>query len=148
MNDVAQGYRRSVTPGAPVSTRSQKRLQDLRCDPLGRLVLQLSEIDVEIESIRQTPRPSRMVIATLMALKYNVLKSLMPYAYSMVPSEENNGGGSKVPVIINIDGAAIAEEEKDLLNNINDALEEARVTFPSYTEQPPPPIKGTGWRSV
>jgi|SRR6476660_10436612 len=145
MGDDVVSYRRSVTPGTPVSSRSQKRLQELRCDPLGRLVLQLSEVDLEIKELKNMERPSRMIIATLMALKYNILKELMPYAYSKVPQEQQNGGGNATPVVINIDGKAIMDEEQAMLTNINEALEEAREAFPDY--KPNQPVK-SGLRST
>jgi hypothetical protein len=131
--DVKQ-YRRSVTPGAPNSNRAQTMLQKLRCDPLGRLVMQLAEIDNEIATIRGDLKPSRMVIATLMALKFNVLKELLPYAYSKVPADKESDGSVRMPITINIDGAEILREEEGLIEQVNDALEEARVEFPQYNQ--------------
>ena len=130
--EESQTYRRSVTPGSPNSNRAQLMLQKLRCDPLGRLVMQLQEIDDEIATIRDDVKPSRMVIATLMALKFNVLKELLPYAYSKVPQDKENDGSVRVPITINIDGSEITNEAEGLVNQINDALEEARVEFPEY----------------
>jgi hypothetical protein len=146
-DNLVSSYRRSVTPGTPVSTRSQQRLKELRCDPLGRLVLQLTEIDLEIKSLKDMERPSRMVIATLMALKYNVLKDLMPYAYSKVPQEQTGGGNNVMPVVINIDGKAIMDEEQGLYKEINEALEEARETFPEYKPTETKTI-GPGWKVI
>lgn len=130
----SQQYRRSVTPGSPNSNRAQTMLQKLRCDPLGRLVMQLAEIDTEIATIREDFKPSRMVIATLMALKFNVLKELLPYAYSKVPLDKESDGSVRMPITINIDGTEILREEENLVEQINDALEEARVEFPSYNQ--------------
>lgn len=126
-------YRKSATPGVPPSTKSQLRLEQLRVCPLGRLVMQIGEIDLEIKEIKESPKPSRMVIATLMGIKFNVLKALLPYAYATVPVESNTGGGNThVPVIITLDTSEIMREEEDLVNKINDTLEEVRQEFPSY----------------
>ena len=144
---MVPSYRRSITPGTPVSSRSQQRLKELRCDPLGRLVLQLSEIDNEIRDLKSMERPARMIIATLMALKYNVLKDLLPYAYSKVPQEQLGGGKDLTPVIINIDGQAILDEEKGLIKDINNALEEARTEFPNYSPKDNSP-QGPAWKLV
>jgi hypothetical protein len=141
-------YRRSVTPGTPVSSKSQQRLKELRCDPLGRLVLQLAEIDMELKDLRSLPKRPGMVIATLMALKYNVLKELMPYAYSKVPQEQAANGTNLQPVIINIDGKAVMEEEQGLLTEINEALEEAREAFPDYKPVGARTPIGPGWKTV
>jgi len=132
MAENAQQYRRSVTPGSPNSNRAQLMLQKLRCDPLGRLVMQLKEIDDEIAENKAGPKISRMTIATLMALKFNVLKELLPYAYSKVPLDTKSEGNSRVPITINIDGSEILREEEGLVNDINNALEEARQEFPEY----------------
>ena len=149
MNDVtAPTYRRSVTPGTPVSSRSQQRLKELRCDPLGRLVLQLTEIDLELQELKSMQKRPAMVIATLMALKYNVLRDLMPYAYSKVPQEQLGGGSNYTPVIINIDGKAIAEEETTLLKDVNEALEEAREAFPEYKQGRDNNPRGPAWKMV
>jgi hypothetical protein len=137
-----------VTPGTPVSSKSQQRLKDLRCDPLGRLVLQLAEIDVEINELKNSGKRPAMVIATLMALKYNVLRELMPYAYSKVPQEQAANGNNLQPVIINIDGKAVMEEEQGLLVEINEALEEAREAFPEYKAQGARTPIGPGWKTV
>jgi hypothetical protein len=110
-------------------------------------VLQLSEVDVEINAIREQERPSRMIIATLMALKYNILKELMPYAYSKVPQEQNNNSENMTPVVINIDGKAIMDEEQALLKGVNEALEEAREAFPDYRPDKTTPV-GAAWKLV
>ena len=130
-----QAYRRSVTPGSPNSNRAQVMLQKLRCDPLGRLVMQIKEIEDEIASIKLDPRPSRMVIATLMALKFNVLKELLPYAYSKVPVDKESTNGSRVPITINIDGSEILQEERQLISDINETLEEVRQEFPQFSKK-------------
>lgn len=132
MSDNVTVYRKSATPGIPPATASQKRLAALKVCPLGRLVLQLDEIDKEIIEIKCTPKPSRMVIATLMGIKYNILKSLLPYAYATVPTTNDEDKPNRVPIVINLDPSAILEEEKELVENINEALEEARQEFPDY----------------
>ena len=132
MNDNITPYRKSVTPGVAPATASQKRLQELRVCPLGRLVLQLDEIDREIAEIKLTPKPSRMVIATLMGIKYNVLKALLPYAYATVPTAVDINPSERVPVVINLDSSEILKEEAELIDNINNALEEVRQEFPEY----------------
>ena len=148
-NDIATPtYRCSVTPGTPVSSRSQQRLKELRCDPLGRLVLQLTEIDLELTELKSMQKRPAMVIATLMALKYNVLRDLMPYAYSKVPQEQLGGGSAYTPVIINIDGKAIADEEATLLKDVNEALEEAREAFPEYKQGRDNNPRGPAWKMV
>ena len=119
-------YRRSVTPGSAVSTRSQQRLRDLRCDPLGRLVLQLSEVDIELQSLAGTNY--RMVRATLLALKFSILKELLPYAYSKIPQEDARNSNPMTPIVINVDGQA--QSIKPEL--VNAALQESREAFPEY----------------
>ena len=131
-NDSIIQYRKSATAGVPPSTKSQKRLEELRVCPLGRLVMQIGEIDLEIMDIKLDPRPNRMAIAALMSIKYNVLKTLVPYAYSTVPTETGNQD-ERVPVIITLDSGEILKEEKELVNKINDTLEEVRQEFPQYT---------------
>jgi len=126
-------YRKSATPGTPPSTKSQLRLEQLRVCPLGRLVMQIGEIDMEIQEIKLSPKPSRMVIATLMGIKFNVLKALLPYAYATVPVESsNNGASSHVPVIITLDTSEIMREEEELVDRINETLGEVRQEFPSF----------------
>lgn len=141
-------YRKSATPGVPPSTASQKRLDALRVCPLGRLVMQLGEIDMEIAEIKQSPKPSRMVIATLMGIKFNVLKALLPYAYATVPQAVDTNTTNRVPVIINLDASEIMREESELVDNINEALEEVREAFPEYEPKGSPPAVGDGYRLV
>lgn len=145
---TVQQYRKSATPGVPPSTASQRRLEQLRVCPLGRLVMQLDEIDNEIAEIKDTPKPSRMVIATLMGIKFNVLKSLLPYAYSTVPAALDNVSEGRVPVIINLDASEIMREEAELVDNINTALEEVRQEFPEYVPKGAPVNIGEGYRLV
>jgi hypothetical protein len=125
-------YRKSATPGVPPSTAAQKRLEALRVCPLGRLVMQIGEIDLEIQEIKQSAKPSRMVIATLMGVKFNILKTLLPYAYATVPAENPQQKESRVPIVITLDAESIMHEEEELLNNINDTLDEVRQSFPEY----------------
>ncbi len=125
-------YRKSATPGAPPSTAAQKRLEALRCCPLGRLVVQLQEIDDEIKEIKLSERPSRMVIATLMSVKFNVLKALLPYAYSTVPTTQLVDTNARMPVTIVLDTAEIMREEAELIEKIDEALDEVREQFPQY----------------
>lgn len=125
-------YRKSVTPGAPPASSSQRRLAELKFCPLGRLVGQIVEIDQEILDIRQDTRPSRMAIAALIAVKYNVLKALLPYAFAKVPEGTTNEGlSSRIPVTITLEGDDVTLEERTLVNQINNTLEEVRITYDS-----------------
>lgn len=126
-------YRRSATPGVPPSGAARRRLEELRCCPLGRLVAQLQELDDEITRIRDTPKPSNIAIAALMNIKFNVLKTLLPYAWSELPKEvPGESTESRVPLAIYLDAEEILSEEAELVENINEALNEARVKFPDY----------------
>ena len=126
-------YRRSATPGVPPSGAARRRLEELRCCPLGRLVAQLQELDDEIARIRDTPKPSNIAIAALMNIKFNVLKTLLPYAWSELPKEvPGESTESRVPLAIYLDAEEILSEEAELVENINEALNEARVKFPDY----------------
>ena len=133
MNTETVAYRKSATPGTPPASASQKRLEALRCCPLGRLVLQLTELDDEIEAIRNDPRPSRIAIAAIMGIKFNVLKALLPYAYATVPATKEADNAGRVPITINLAPEDVTREERVLVDQINDALEGARQQFPQYT---------------
>ena len=133
MNDTAT-YRKSVTPGVAPATASQRKLQELKFCPLGRLTLLIDEIDRQIQLIEQSPKPSRMVISTLLATKFNTLKSLLPYAYCQVPAESADDNITRVPVVITLDATEIMKEEAELLDKINETLEEAREQFPDYND--------------
>jgi len=150
MSDVAvtPSYRKSATPGVPPSTAAQKRLEALRVCPLGRLVAQLDEIDKEIVEIKAIPKPSRMVIATLMGVKFNILKTLLPYAYATVPSENPQQRETRVPIIITLDADAIMREEEELLTDINETLEEVRQTFPEYKPNSSVEPKTINWDAL
>ena len=126
-------YRRSATPGAPPSGAARRRLEELRCCPLGRLVSQLQELDDEISRIRVTPKPSNIAIAALMNIKFNVLKTLLPYAWSELPKEvASDNNIDRVPINIYLDAEEILVEEKQLCADIDSALEEAKIAFPEY----------------
>lgn len=125
-------YRKSATPGSPPASASQRRLEELRFCPLGRLVLQITELDTEIANIRLDARPSRVAIAAIMAVKFNVLKALLPYAYATVPVTKEVDNGGRVPITINLAAEDVTREEQILVGQINDALEGARQQFPSF----------------
>lgn len=132
MDQETAVYRKSATPGTPPAVASQKRLEQLRCCPLGKLVLQLEELDAEIASIRLDQRPSRIAIAAIMGVKFNVLKALLPYAYAKVPDHKEAEFNERVPIVINLAPEDVTREEHILLSQINDALDGARQQFPSY----------------
>ena len=125
-------YRKSATPGSPPASASQRRLEELRFCPLGRLVLQITELDAEIANIRLDTRPSRVAIAAIMAVKFNVLKALLPYAYATVPVTKEVDNVGRVPITINLAAEDVTREEQILVGQINDALEGARQQFPAF----------------
>jgi hypothetical protein len=94
--------------------------------------MQLDELDQEIDSIRSDPRPSRIAIAAIMSVKFNVLKALLPYAYAKVPENKETSSNERVPIVINLAPEDVTREEHILVSQINDALEGARQQFPQY----------------
>jgi len=132
MTTETVAYRKSATPGTPPASASQKRLEALRCCPLGRLVLQLTELDDEIANIREDKKPSRIAIAAIMSIKFNVLKALLPYAYATVPATKEVDNVGRVPITINLAAEDVTREERILVEQINDALDGARQQFPAY----------------
>lgn len=88
-----------ITSLIPDLTLAPQRIIDEGYDPISALVSQDRQLEVTINAILLSPRPSMVAVAQLMAQRVNIGKELLKYRYKQAALLGQGGPGEENPII-------------------------------------------------
>ena len=91
-------------PGQPnlKSYRAARRLAQLEFDPIGKLVDQYNQIEIEIACMLDAKGCSQMALAKLMEIRQKITADLLRYGYARVSENAQEANKVLPPININL----------------------------------------------